>query len=281
MGSGVLTKLKREIARHKSLAPLYRLYKRSKIVRWLPYDNLFHCCTQKTASQWFRAVFNDPAFYAYTGFEIEPYRELGLRQATFDRPFPKRKVVTALYISHPTFLSITKPYPYKAFFVLRDPRDTVVSWYFHGKNSDSQIPPMPELRRELNQLSLHAGLKYMIDRLEEFGSFEAQRSWILEQDADAPKIFRYEDLSRDNPGFLKLLFQYLGVDMPESEFTALVQRHTFKKHSGGREQGQEDQYAHSRKGIAGDWENYFDAGVLEHFRSVTGDTLEILGYADQ
>ncbi len=280
MGSEVLAEFKRKVAKSKAFSPLRKLYRRSRVVRQLPYDNIFHCCTQKTASQWFRAIFNDPTFFAYTGLDIEPYRELGLRQATFDRPFPKGKVVTALYISYPTFLSITKPHPYKAFFVLRDPRDTVVSWYFHGKNSQSQIPPMPDLRRDLNQLDLHDGLKYMIDRLEEYGSFEAQRSWVLEPDANTPRIFRYEDLSRDNAGFLKLLFQYLDVEMPDGEFTALVQRHTFKKHSGGREQGQEDQYAHSRKGVAGDWKNYFDDGVSEHFRSVTGDTLEILGYAD-
>lgn len=29
-----------------------------------PFDNIYHCCTQKTASQWFRALFNDEVFYA-------------------------------------------------------------------------------------------------------------------------------------------------------------------------------------------------------------------------
>jgi hypothetical protein len=281
MGAGFTDKVKREIAKNKAFSPFYKLYKRSRVIRRLPYDNLFHCSTQKTASQWLRSIFNDPVFYIYTGLEIEPYRELGLRQAVFDRPFPRYKVVTALYISYQTFLSIQKPYPYKAFFVLRDPRDAVVSWYFHGKKKKlSQIPPMAKFSRDLNNLNLRDGLKYMIDRLDEFGSFEAQRSWLQVNDAAMPGIFRYEDLARDNSEFLRRLFHYLNIKMPDREFAALAERHTFKKHSGGREQGEEDQYAHSRKGIAGDWKNYFDADVLEYFRSVTGDTLEILGYAD-
>jgi hypothetical protein len=281
MALEVLGSAKRRIAKLQALTPLLTLYKRSKVRQRSPSDNIYHCCTQKTASQWFRAIFNDPAFYAHTGLEIEPYRELGLRQAAFDGPFPKRKIVTALYISYPTYLSIEKPKNYKTFFVLRDPRDTVVSWYFHGKNSQSTIAPMPELKRNLTRLDLRDGLKYMIDKLEEFGSFEAQRSWLEVESRPDIQLFRYEDLSGDNPGFLRRLFRYLDVDMPEEDFRALTSRHTFKKHSGGRDQGEEDQFAHSRKGIVGDWKNYFDDDVIEHFRNVTGDTLELLGYEDR
>ena len=38
-----------------------------------PFDNVYHCCTQKTASQWFRGIFADPAFADHTGLEEVPF----------------------------------------------------------------------------------------------------------------------------------------------------------------------------------------------------------------
>jgi hypothetical protein len=37
---------------------------------------------------------------------------------------------------------------------------------------------------------------------------------------------------------------------------------------------------HYRKGVAGDWRNYFDPPLRAYFREVTGDLLDALGYAD-
>ena len=128
-------------------------------------------------------------------------------------------------------------------------------------------------------MGLHEGMKYIIDRLDEWGSFEVQRSWInAADDTDKIKIFRYEDLARDNFTFLRQLFDYLNIVMPENRFLSLYNRHKFEKHSGRRKQGDEDQYSHYRKGISGDWQNYFDRPTERHFRQRTGDLLEVLGY---
>ena len=43
-----------------------------------------------------------------------------------------------LYMPYDGFAALTKPEPWRAFFVMRDPRDVVVSWYF---SSVSSIPP--------------------------------------------------------------------------------------------------------------------------------------------
>ena len=93
------------------------------------YDNIFHCCVQKTASQWFKSVFCDEIFYQNTGLAAESYSKVGLRQDTYDA-VPLRKVATPLYISYANYLELPKPKAYKTFFVTRDPRDIVVSFYF-------------------------------------------------------------------------------------------------------------------------------------------------------
>ncbi len=286
MTSYVPRRLRHALARFKVVRDLQELGKRMRyrsvrVVQRSPYDNIYHCCTQKTATQWIRAIFTDPIAYRYTGLDVLPYPHLGLRFAHFDSPFPRRTFAITLPIDYPTYLSIPKPARYKTFFVLRDPRDIVVSWYFSAKYSHLPFGPIPGLRGDLEKLDLHEGLRYMIDKLEDWGSFWAQRSWMdVAEDRENIKIYRYEDLARDNRSFLLQLFDYLDIDMPEKDFTVLYERHTFQKHSRGRQQGEEDAYSHYRKGMVGDWKNHFDRSTTAYFRQVTDDLLEVLGYEE-
>jgi hypothetical protein len=154
-----------------------------------------------------------------------------------------------------------------------------VSWYFAARYSHGRIDPIPRLRRDLEKLSLEDGLKYSIDSLEEFGLFWAQKSW-MEADEGRARIFRYEDFSRDNRKFLQDLLGYIDASLPEDVFAALYERHAFKQITGGREAGVEDRHDHYRKGVAGDWRNYFDDSLRAYFRAATGDLLDVLGYPD-
>ena len=132
---------------------------------------------------------------------------------------------------------------------------------------------------DLQNMDLQEGMKYIVDRLDEWGSFETQRSWINpHKDREKIKVFRYEDLARNNFIFLRRLFEYLNIVMPEKKFVSLYKRHKFERHSGRRKQGMEDRYSHYRKGIEGDWHNYFDRSTENYFRKKTGDLLEVLGY---
>ncbi|WP_150107048.1 sulfotransferase domain-containing protein [Halothece sp. PCC 7418] len=277
----VLQKLQNKfITSKQKLVNLYQNFGLG-VIQKSPYDNIYYCCTQKTASQWFRSVLNDFTFYQYTGLIVHPYVELGLRYAAFEEALPKRTIGTHLYISYPTYLTIPKPAHYKTFFILRDPRDIIVSWYFSAKYSHGKFKPVMKMRHDLENLDFTEGLKYIIDRLEEFGSFEAQKSWVqgsLEQ--DNVKIFRYEDLAEDNSSFLQQLFNYLEIQMPAEEFTDLCQRHQFESKTEGRNQGKENVQSHYRKGIAGDWKNYFDYATTSYFKAVTKDLLEQLGYPE-
>jgi hypothetical protein len=242
------------------------------------YDNIFYCCTQKTASQWFRAVFNDLTFYENTGLKVKVYDELGLQYGKFQAVLPKHTIGTQLYISYPTYQEIYKPQHYKTFFVLRDPRDIVVSMYFSAKCSHVLIDVIPTLRKDLESLDLSAGMKYMVDCLSEFGLFEAQRSWMQSAQEQSIQIFRYEDLANDNFTFLKQLLTYLEVSLSDKELTNLYNRHKFESKAKGRSQGEENINSHYRKGLAGDWKNYFDGSITAHFGQVTGNLVETLGY---
>jgi hypothetical protein len=244
-----------------------------------PYQNIYYCCTQRTGSQWFKRVFRDPAVYRHTGLAVHEYREIGLNEARFEGPLPEGTICTHLYINYPTYLAIPKPPRHKTFFVLRDPRDIAVSWYFALKYSHGPTPTVLALRQRLEGLDLDDGLRFSIDSLAELGLFDAQRSWALApRNQDNVRLLRYEDMVADTPGFVEGLLRYLDIDMPAAAFAELYDRHDFKKMTGGRERGTEDRHDHYRKGVAGDWRNYLHAGLLAYFMNVTGDLLDVLGY---
>jgi hypothetical protein len=226
-------------------------------------------------------VLCDPTVFRYTGLRPFRYPQLGLREAAIEEPLPSRTIGIHLYIDYATYAAIPKPEKRRTFFILRDPRDIVVSWYFSAKYSHKQVYPIPELRRNLEKLDLCGGLKYITDAWSNFGLFEAQRSWMdVPAEQQEVRVFRYEEFAQDNYAFLKALFDYLEIRVPGKELDALYARHEFSQLSGGREQGDEDHMSHFRKGTSGDWRNYFDDDVMAHFREVTGDLLEILGYRE-
>jgi hypothetical protein len=120
---------------------------------------------------------------------------------------------------------------------------------------------------------------YMMDCLNEFGLFAAQRSWMQSAREQNIQLFRYEDLANDNFGFLKQLLEYLEVTLSDQELIDLYNRHKFENKAKGRAQGEENINSHYRKGLAGDWKNYFDDALTAHFSYITGDLVERLGYS--
>lgn len=278
-----MLQIKRKLAKRGELKKIYRLYKHLTVTQLSPYDNIYYCCTQKTASQWFKAVFSDSLVYKYTGLEVIPFNQLPnrLQDACFDEPLPRRTINAHLYIDYPTYLAIPKPAKYKTFFILRDPRDIVVSWYFSLRYSHSPNVLINDIKKQLDKLCFSEGLKYSIDKLEEVGLFEVQRSWTsIPRNLENIKVFYYEDFVKNNFSFLKDIFSYLDISMSEKEFTSLCNKYSFEKISGGRKSGLEDINSHYRKGVSGDWKNYFEVSTIAHFKDVTKDLLEVLGYAE-
>ena len=118
----------------------------------------------------------------------------------------------------------------------------------------------------------------MIDRLAEWGSFDVQRSWLHAQSNNNVSLLRYEDLARDEAGFLVSLLELLEIDLPQDELDGLYRRTCYRKKAEGRSQGAENIRSHYRRGVAGDWRNYFDESIAGHFRARTGGLVEELGY---
>ncbi|BBZ39212.1 sulfotransferase domain-containing protein [Mycobacterium conspicuum] len=250
-------------------------------------ENVFHCTVQKTASQWVRGILSDPRIYRYCGLYTHRYEdglpgrndERTLIERRFDKPFPVGAIASPLYCDYEGFCSIPKPLHHKAFFVTRDPRDVLISWYFSAKISHPLIGDLGRVRQDLNRLSEEDGLLYSLEYLNEVGLFPAQRSWA---DADAKDetvlMLRYEDLiGSESEAHFKRLFQHCDVRVPDEELRGVLQCHGFEQTSG-RRPGQEDQSAHLRKGVAGDWQNHFNSKISARFEDIAGDLLGVWNY---
>ncbi|MCA1847755.1 MAG: sulfotransferase domain-containing protein [Actinobacteria bacterium] len=61
------------------------------------------------------------------------------------------------------------------------------------------------------------------------------------------------------------------------EATAIVEEFSFERQAG-RRPGEEDRGSFLRKGVVGDWRNYFSPEAREMFDRYAGDELILLGY---
>ncbi|MGI5151948.1 sulfotransferase domain-containing protein [Plantactinospora sp. CA-294935] len=238
------------------------------------FGNIYHCTIRKTASQWVKALFNDPVVYRYSGllpYDPRPYKW------RYPQALPPNRVVSSLFMSYNGFMRLPKPDSYRAFFVLRDPRDIVVSGYFSYRSSHTAMGDIPQVRRVLREKPFKEGLLYVIDHLANKGTFRSLRSWATAPSTEAVGLFRYEDLTGEQQADeVARLMRHCGIPIPPSDLDALLSRYSFSRMRRGVETA--GSVSHYRKGESGDWRNHFDDDVYEAFVAAAGDLVEVLGY---
>jgi hypothetical protein len=268
------------------------VYKNVEVVNNSSLGAIYHLCTQKTGSQWIKSIFADPRVYRYTG--LKPYflnsdfqkalkklenKSNGKSSSSQEVPkLPSKKILTPLYIYRSNFEALPKPERYKGFFVARDPRDLLISQYYSQKSTHKKANSIDSLRKELENKSLQEGIIMTLKVLDERGYWERLHSWTYNQNEHI-KLCKYEDLIGDHKlEAFRALFEHLEIPMPESELKELIEEYSFEKLTGGRKQGQEVDSSHLRKGVSGDWKNYFTEKIEQEFNEVTGQLVYDLGY---
>lgn len=249
--------------------------------------NIYHCCLPRTGSQWMAGILSDARVYEYSALTVHAYQKAlpggvdqrNFTQRVFTAPFPERTILSPLYIDFENYAAIPKPKRYRAFFVMRDPRDIVVSRYFSARYSHAPIGRIPQRREVLKSMSMRDGILYCIDDLGRRGAYAALKSWAdrAKQDRNALPL-RFEALTGpDGFAVFKRLFAHCGIRMPDRLLADLLRDHSFERLSG-RKPGEEDHMSHYRKGIPGDWKNYMDEVSIAPFKEATGDLVARLGY---
>ncbi len=156
----------------------------------------------------------------------------------------------------------------KIVFIYRDVRDAVVSGYVYIKTG--QHPGMMNCTTELHQArSQDEGLRAQLVMYMKY-RMPVLNYWYH---LDAPNVVkvRYEDLLRNLDGEIRRINREAQLGADEETLSRTIAQSSFRSMTGGRTQGQEDRQSHQRKGIQGDWRNWFNDDLRQTFREMGGE----------
>lgn len=236
-----------------------------------PVRNLLVIGQPKSGSTWLEQMLLDvPGFLRWMPNYIK-FEKHDLEESWLDGP-PAGYTVTKTH-TRPTDANLrivhaaARPYV----LLLRDLRDIAVSWCFYVGNT----PDHP--RHNLVQpLDLSDRLDYFISTmLPEFHFWST--NWLARHDPRLGLVLRYEELLEQTLDQMRRVLAHYGIVLPELELERIVQRHQFARKTG-RKPGHEDSRSFNRKGIRGDWKNYFSLQHKQAFKSLAPGALVTLGY---
>jgi len=186
-----------------------------------------------------------------------------------------------------------------AVYVLRDGRDVVVSLYFHHlREIRGRTRWEPRVRRYFSTVlgSRHdpedvtRNLPRFIRSLRDHplggllrpgreASFLTWPTHVVDwSDRVGVTWVRYEDMLANPVAELERIIKWRGFEIEPAFLEEVVTRNSFRAQSGGRAPGQEDRSSFLRKGIVGDWKNWFDENAAAAFDEYGGDQLRAFGY---
>ena len=231
---------------------------------------LFHVTHWKAGSVWIEAILRS----------IAPQRVVDVKpKAAHFRgsPVEPGSIYPRVYVTREVFDGVSLPEGAVRFVVIRDLRDTFISTYFSLKFSHTtdQLPKILAARKRLRSVSFKEGLEFTMTHPMVADSAAIQRSWI---EAGEPLI-RYEDLLENDAEILEhTLIDRCGLEVDPMRVRTAVLKNRFAAMSGGRTPGQEDPFAHQRKGVAGEWRDHLRGSLKEQFKERWGDVLIAAGY---
>ena len=164
----------------------------------------------------------------------------------------------------------------KAIWVVRDPRDSMVSWAFSRAYSHVTEPGIEIIRPALLSLDLRNQLLIAMHVFFEMSS--VFRSWAGRPRTESEFVTTYERLIGDEHGQFREMFEFLDWKIPEDASEEAITSLTFRSRSGGRSRGELDTFSHYRRGVAGDWRNYFDRALGKLFEQANPRLLIDLEY---
>ncbi|MFC1857808.1 sulfotransferase domain-containing protein [Thermodesulfobacteriota bacterium] len=170
--------------------------------------------------------------------------------------------------------------------VWRDGRDVMVSWYhyclFVQDNSNVRIvkktrknlsfKDFNDVKRNMPEFIDYA---FNIQRNPGFSWADFVQKWLNRKNV----IYtRYEDLHRNTSAELRrIVLERTGKEISNSEAKQIAAEFSFSRQTK-RQVGKEKKNSFLRKGIIGDWKNYFNQQAREVFDWHAGNCLIRLGY---
>ena len=172
--------------------------------------------------------------------------------------------------------------------IVRDGRDALVSYYHHMYFGNAVLPPhvfekykqnAPFNNFENIKDNMPAYIEYMFTKYRQAGHLFTWSGFVNSY-FDKPNVIyvKYEDLLSNPFITLELSIKKLGnCDVDGERLQKTIEKYSFQNQTK-RKPGEENKKDFLRKGIAGDWKNYFTKEASEMFNHYAGQELILLGY---
>jgi hypothetical protein len=210
-------------------------------------------------------------------------------------PFPQYSLLPVTFQAVVQTFGRHHPALHRVFYIYRDGRDVMTSLYFDrlrvARHTDR--PGSARIRRTYDRLfGSHYDPKDIVSHLPTFLRFEFANpgrgsrvnwsthieEWLHDDREGRIVCLSYESLLEDAAKALGTAIEEVtGRPTDPWRLSTTIEKFSMQRQTQ-RRPGEEDLSHHIRKGIVGDWKNYFSREAAETFHELAGDTLIKLGY---
>lgn len=259
----------------RNILRLRVLHKQFTMSRATP-TNVFHATVQRTGSRWIRAVFSDPRIRKYTELRVYPQHEYEIGE--FHDSFPRYTFVPGLYISYEQYVRIAKPEFHRTFYVTRDPRNVVLSWYRSMKSTHRLVNDSVRFFRDrLSSLNKEDGIEAAIRLYQVKLSY--MRDWVQQSESDPDVlVVKMEEMTEHPVESFRRIFEHCRVDVPSHVLESVLSdydKSSMRCRNDRRRKGDNSDY----RNVSTDWRREFTERHQRIFREVNGNIVECLGYS--
>lgn len=173
----------------------------------------------------------------------------------------------------PENINVLKNSKLKYIIGVRDPRDKLISEYYHSRNFPGH---WAHTEAKKSTLSEFITIKLKSGEFEK-ETIEWIRMWLKNRDRKNSIIIKYEDMLNNTADVLIKIFQFLEFKLDRKTIDQIIEKHSFKNVTG-RDRGKSDDTKFVRKGVSGEWKSSYSEEQKKLFSEMGEDVITNLGY---
>ena len=171
----------------------------------------------------------------------------------------------------------------KVLFVVRNPRDRVVSFAFHNRYHDRTVFPQKGLAtdKEAVEYTLYEDTLFRREEEHQFKYMNPELSTRNYKGSDTDYIWTsYEWLKKDTVGEIEKILKYSKINLQSNKIIQAVNNNSFSRKANRPAGSEQRNDLWRRKGVIGDWRNWFTEKMIEDTQSDFDRYFEILKESD-